>query len=97
MEMFPGPFRHLASDVVNDLVTAFLVALAASSPPAFWTVSGMPSETAACFHQEAIQYCNETVEPFSAHRRSKSKKDEGDEETRRAHGNKKGGSEPLSI
>ena len=29
MEMFPRPFRHLASDVVNDLVTAFLVALAA--------------------------------------------------------------------
>jgi hypothetical protein len=23
MEMFPGPFRNLASDVVNDLVTAF--------------------------------------------------------------------------
>jgi hypothetical protein len=29
MEMFPGPFRRLASDVVNDLVTAFPVALAA--------------------------------------------------------------------
>jgi hypothetical protein len=29
MEMFPGPFRHLASEVLSDLVTAVLVALAA--------------------------------------------------------------------
>jgi hypothetical protein len=29
MHMFPGPFRHLASDLLNDLVTAVLVALAA--------------------------------------------------------------------
>ena len=25
MEMFPGPFRHLASEVLSDLVTAVLV------------------------------------------------------------------------
>jgi hypothetical protein len=29
MHMFPGPFRHLASDALNDLVIAVLVALAA--------------------------------------------------------------------
>jgi hypothetical protein len=29
MHMFLGPFRHLAGDVVSDLVTAVLVALAA--------------------------------------------------------------------
>ena len=29
MEMFPGPFRHLASEVLSDVVTAVLVALAA--------------------------------------------------------------------
>ena len=29
MEMFPGPFRHLASEVLSDLVAAVLVALAA--------------------------------------------------------------------
>jgi len=29
MEMFPGLFRHLASEVLSDLVTAVLVALAA--------------------------------------------------------------------
>jgi hypothetical protein len=29
MDMFPGPFRHVASDVMHDLVTAVLVALAA--------------------------------------------------------------------
>jgi hypothetical protein len=29
MELFPGPFRHLASEVLSDLVTAVLVALAA--------------------------------------------------------------------
>ena len=45
MHIFPGPFRHLTGDVVSDLVIAVLVALAASLPPAFWTVSGMPSET----------------------------------------------------
>ena len=29
MDMFPGPFRHLSSDVVSDLVTSILVAVAA--------------------------------------------------------------------
>jgi hypothetical protein len=29
MDMFPGGFRHMANDVLSDLITAFLVAVAA--------------------------------------------------------------------
>jgi len=31
--MFRTPFRHVASDVLHDLITAFLVAVAALTAP----------------------------------------------------------------
>jgi hypothetical protein len=39
MDLFPGPFRHLANDVLSDLITAFLVAFARLSLLSFWNRS----------------------------------------------------------